>query len=552
MSHVSDYDINSEFRFELQTVLRLCEALNTPRSLTVYLLLTHNEFEQFVDLPWDPSVYEDISNFADDYLITEVLRKSPNIPLGIDRKEAALSSFLDSELSCYYSNMRLRHDSRPSWFEAFRRNVYRILGPLTTSDLDYVQDKMRHGPGATTAIRGVGSVPSDKFDEDIHLTIDLVPFYKSIIGEQWWQHHRRPVDVVEGSRFTTVPKSAKTDRGICVEPTLNMYVQLGIGAAIKKRLRRFGINTELQWRKNRSLAQRAFSEGLSTIDLSAASDSVSTELVYQALPPRWYELLFIPRSHRVMLPDGSYHELEKWSSMGNGYTFELETLLFYALCMTIVPSDELDSVSVFGDDIIVPSRYAHALIEALNFLGFRTNRAKSFLAGNFFESCGADYFKGCEVRPFYLKGSKELIPYALQIANKLRAYSSMRCGWIACDSRFRPVWYSLLRFIPGTWKRCRVPLILGDTGLVSSLEEATQVKRARHDWDAYRVRTIAVSSVKRRKTSVGLLLSMLARQVPPEVSTATLGKEPVRGLYGKPVPRWVFVFNWTQGLSWSD
>lgn len=577
-------NISSDLRTELTTVLQLCEIVNTPRSLAVHMMLSHGEWQEYLDLTIDPSSYEDHSNFADDYLVTEVLRKSPNLPLGIDRSKAALDAFLASEAECKHFNQFRQNDISIDLEFRIKRHVGRILGNLDKSALEEILSLMRFGPGANTGVRGRGNSPSNKYDNELHLTVSLIPFYRSLLGENWWEHQRRPQTVVEGSKFTTVPKSAKTDRPICVEPQLNMFVQKGIGSYLRGRLRRFGIDIQTQ-EKNQDLAQKAYSCDLATIDLSAASDSVSSSLIMKLLPSDWYHLFEICRSPAVTLPSGEVIELEKWSSMGNGYTFELETLIFASICKAIVPSREHDHVSVYGDDLIVPQKYANKVIEALDCLGFRVNTRKSFLAGNFFESCGTDWFKGYNVRPFYLKGSKENIPYALQIANRLRIYSSRRFNYFCADPRFKSLWHNLARRVPRMW-RCRVPLHFGDVGLVSSREEARGLKRLPNYGDGWSVRYVRVNPVMKNYGTYGVLLSYmnmtqtdfqtktllddysltrndlgffnlrhleyrsLARSREP--LEATKGCETVRGYMRKPRTKRANVVHWPDGLNWLD
>lgn len=541
-------NIRPSFKLALNTFHTVCEQINSPRSLAASLMLQYGEWEEYLGLSIDASAYEDARNFSGDYLVTEMLRKNPYFPLELDRKQVALDAFEASEARCAETNQRLKSGDWPEFTHAFQRNLLKILGPLSSDDLNYIQANFAHGPGATTGVRGIGSVTSDKYDDVIHQTIDLYPFYKSIIGEQWWEHHRQPIEIVEGNRFTTVPKSAKTERGICVEPTLNMFVQKGIGKCLRRKLRRFGINLDRQSDVNRRLAKEAYSRELATIDLSAASDSLASSVIHYFFPERWYHLLWIARSHKCFY-NGSYKELEKWSSMGNGYTFELETLVFFALCMTFVPRDEMHNVSVFGDDIIVPRKYASDLIDGLNFLGFTVNDSKSYLAGNFFESCGHDYFKGQFCRPFYLKERKDGIPYALQIANKLRLYSrSMLDEW-ACDDTYKPAYDYIKEFIPRLWRK-PVPISLGDTGLISSYDEAKPVIRRPHSGiDGFLVKHIMCKPKYARKDTFGVLLANLTRLerspslqslldcLEPERAPFSKGLEPRRGFLGKPRPR---------------
>lgn len=539
-------DMTSSLALETSTALAICEVLDTPRSLTVALLIKHCEWQQLIDLEVNPLDYQDHSNFADDYLATSLLSKSPNLPLGIDRKQVALDSFMESERRCRATNDRIlaAKGSHPKGVADAIRLVRKLLGPLKRKDLEKIESNFRFGPGATTGVRGSGSVLSDKYDEEIHLTHGLVPFYRAMLGETWWSERRSP-EIVKGNKFTTVPKSAKTDRGICIEPTLNIYGQLGIGAVLRQRLLRLGVDLSNQAR-NQELASIAYSDRLATIDLSAASDSLSWSVVMEFLPYEWFELLELFRSPFTLVGD-CFLENEKFSSMGNGYTFELESLIFAAVALSIVPLCEHHHVSVYGDDIIVPQAYANDVVDALNYLGFKVNGKKSFLAGSFFESCGTDWFNGQNVRPFYLR--KELdskFPYSMQIANALRIYASRRLNGLGCDARFRSIWVALYKATPKTWRRCKVPLQLGDTGFIVSFDEA-KPRKAKYGWQGWTVRAMRVSPKRFRKETIGRLLAALAC---PAIDRATYGYEPRRGFLGRPVPKWVTVDKWPEGFDW--
>lgn len=558
---------------EVRHTKALCQIVNTPRSLAVFLLIENGEYQQYVDLPpLDPGYYENPSAFADDYLVTEVLKKSPYLPLAVDKAQVALRCFIDAERSCQEVNERfsLGNETRhPSWVFDLQRNFRSILGDLGPPEITFIERSMRHGPGATTAVRGIGSVPSTKYIEGLHLTANLIPFYKAILGETWHYLQRKPAKVVQGSRFSTVPKNAKTDRSICIEPTLNMFLQLGIGKLLRTRLKRFKINLDSQER-NQKLAQRAYDEHLATIDLSAASDSISWKLIQYLCTPAWKHMFELSRSWCTFI-DGTSVRLEKVSSMGNGFTFELESCLFLAVVRTVVPRDKWWQISVYGDDIIVPQEFATVLIDALEYLGFSVNRSKSFLAGNFFESCGHDFFKGIPVRPYHLGGEKDGIPYEVHIANSLRLYAKMR-GLFACDSRFRAEWVRLVKGVPARWRSCRVPPQLGDTGIITSRKECKAIKRNPDGFEGWQVKAISTQPVVVRRKHFGVMLAKLAaisgpaefgfyesdgrvslrvRAEPPR-SVPSRGREPKRGFLGEVRTKWTSIQYWPSGLVWDD
>lgn len=161
---------------------------------------------------------------------------------------------------------------------------------------------------------------------------------------------------------------------------------------------------------------------VATLDLSMASDCLSKNLVAELLPYDLYAMLDKLRTPTVQLSGlvqpgkmkklfgvsavvDAVIELEKFSSMGNGYTFELESMIFYALADSCVRhlKGNTQMVSVYGDDIIVPVEAVPLLTEVLSHCGFLLNKDKSFSEGPFRESCGADYLFGFDIRPFYQK-----------------------------------------------------------------------------------------------------------------------------------------------------
>lgn len=547
MSNIFNIDNSSNMMLELTTTQALCSVINSPRALTVFLMIENKLFAELIDLECNPNDYINVAAFRDDYMITELLQKSINLPLGIDREQKALDSFWESESVCRETNDRLTDIEQPLTRSIHRvkQIVHSLLGPLSRNDLEFVQSHFRFGPGATTGVRGRGSVLSDKYDEEIHLTYELIPFYRVVLGQRWWDLRKFP-RVVEGNKFTSVPKNAKTNRGICIEPTLNIYIQLGIGALLRKRLLRLGVDLSSQ-KKNQALARLAFSENLATIDLSKASDSLSWSAVLTLLPSDWFELLELSRCSHTNV-DGNLVELEKFSSMGNGFTFELESLIFAAVAHACVPaSQHTEKVSIYGDDIIVPASSANSVIETLNLLGFKVNHKKSFLAGSFFESCGTDWFEGQPVRPFYLKESRDIIPYPLQIANALRLYATRINHGEFCDIRFKGVWHALIKRIPPVWKKCRVPSTFGDSGVVSSFDEAAP-RRAKNGLDGWTTRHMVFRPVEIRKRSHGRLLAALAC---PDPEISTYGREPRRGFLRIPRPKWSFIHEWPVGFDWG-
>lgn len=252
--------------------------------------------------------------------------------------------------------------------------------------------------------------------------------------------------IVLGNRFTSVAKDSEKNRGICIEPSMNVTYQLSVGAHLCKRLRSVGINIKADTSEvtsqmlHQQLALQASLDGLNaTLDLSNASDTVSYMLVKTLLPKGWFDLLSALRSPRTHIK-GKWHNNHKFSSMGCGFTFELETLIFWALCQSV----STGKVLTYGDDIILPAVDSGCAIGLLTLAGFELNAKKSFWdpLDPFRESCGGDYFGGMDVRPVFLKNIPSNPAEWIVLANLVRRIkikfkdecnsSLMDKAWLIC------------------------------------------------------------------------------------------------------------------------
>jgi hypothetical protein len=89
-----------------------------------------------------------------------------------------------------------------------------------------------------------------------------------------------------------------------------------------------------------------------------------------------------------------------FSSMGNGATFCLETLIFAAACYAVGSR----RFRVYGDDVIIEPECYDEYLRLTRFLGFSINHDKTFRDGPFRESCGLDVWNGVDVTPVYIRG----------------------------------------------------------------------------------------------------------------------------------------------------
>lgn len=215
---------------------------------------------------------------------------------------------------------------------------------------------------------------------------------------------KRSSVLVNANKIAFVPKTAKTYRSIAVEPFGNGYLQKGIDLLMRNHLKRVGLDLSDQTR-NQELARQgslgSSEDSFCTIDLSSASDSISIELVREVLPPDWFNLLNRVRSPSYLL-NGTEYRSEKFCTMGNGFCFPLETLIFASACHAVNAGRCGDDFSVYGDDIIVRRKVFDDVLRLLNRIGFKANVKKTFSSGPFRESCGANWYSGEDVTPFTL------------------------------------------------------------------------------------------------------------------------------------------------------
>jgi len=365
-----------------------------------------NDYANYVGVEIDPSMYSSVDAFKKDYAYYSLLRKWKGFKFAkIDPMKAAIDTWTKSERQCFSTNRRLftetstgSYSVAPSKILLAQRKISQILGSL---DFENIARLCRFGNGATYDLRR-GSTHAEKSCRP-SVTFDAIPWIcKAIAGDEYLGSLVGPfcdLKVVRANRMVMVPKTAKTHRPIAAEPSLNSFVQQGVGRYIRARLLRFGVNLDDQT-INQGYASVAQRDGLSTIDLSSASDTLCVNLVKLLLPREWFELLDDLRCKNTEYEGKSFH-LSKFSSMGNAFTFELESLVFHALIESVRTSDVS---SVYGDDLIVRDCDFRSVVEILTWAGFTINESKSFTEGSsFYESCGKHYFDHQEVTPCYQK-----------------------------------------------------------------------------------------------------------------------------------------------------
>jgi len=477
-------------------------------------MFSQNEHAQMVKLECNPKDYTEAEAFRLDYLATKFLSKATFLSTNIDKKAVALEKFREAEESCRQINLRGFHwqtinkSVGAQLHHAITRKIDAVLGDFCP---DEWVELSNWGPGSTLDVTGDDTSSVKKFRDETGTTRALYELMKDVYALLYptWSLSNQKVHV--GNKIVTVPKNSKTDRTIAIEPGLNIWFQLGVGKCIRRRLRRVGIDLSSQVRNQHLSKRGSQDESLSSVDFASASDTIAYSTVRELLPNRWFQVMDALRSVYGRLGTRLVR-YEKFSSMGNGFTFELETLIFYAIavcCCEAVAADR-KQVSVYGDDVIIPSEAFSLFNETCKFYGFHVNAQKSFSSGPFRESCGAYWFQGTDCKPFFLR---ELVNGQLEkfkVANGVRRTAHRKAGFFGygypyCDSRFKPV-YDLL--VKSSNKPLFISEGFGDGGFISNFDEASP-SRAKHGVEGHYANAIVAVPLGYETDHHSLLLSRL-------------------------------------------
>lgn len=138
---------------------KLSERMNTPRSLSVCILARHNEWDEILSLPFDPSLYLEYEQekIAYDYQISSLIKKCPGLKVNANTRLAAMKSAVDAEVQCSKTNKRLFSDLttlEPDMFkflERARKIVAFCLG--VAPSIDEICLNARFGPGVSSSAK---------------------------------------------------------------------------------------------------------------------------------------------------------------------------------------------------------------------------------------------------------------------------------------------------------------------------------------------------------------------------------------------------------------
>lgn len=458
-----------------EVVATLLDNLGTSLSLHASQHVKSGKWDE-LQTKLNPSSYPATSDgalqFRDDFQVVELVRKRVfgGSTTSKQRREAAKRSWRSSESVNYRTNQRLSlwqngipsHEDPiasaaiVSTIDCVKREIRRVLGRLPKSLPGRFSSGTNEGPVKVyhTIVHKL-SQPSCTSELASVLAYQgeglAIPFaWERSLLTQGITINSLPL--VRGEGFGTVSKNYLTDRTIGKQPVVNLFFQLGVGGIIRQSLKeRASIDLDFGHLEHSRLAcEGSISNRIATIDLRNASNSLAIELVRLLLDEEWFDLLDLLRSKYARI-DGKWQKLEMFSAMGNGFTFELQSLIFWAVCRAcgvITPK-------VYGDDIIVPTEHAKDVVSVLAFFGFEINPDKTFIDGPFRESCGGNFFNGVDVTPIRFTGEPSTPLDWFTIHNQIHRLGK-RCA---------PAKRLALNQIPTDLRKFGGPVELGDAVL---------------------------------------------------------------------------------------
>lgn len=393
------------------------------------------------------------------------------------------------------------------------------LGPYSPDRWSF-----RHGPGAVSEATGrpdkynlLWSEWPETLDKFFPVSSYGYHNYGSWAGDHGHRLHRATPMGNAPSRLVAVPKDYSKPRLIAAEPCARQWCQQSCWDYFRGRVGGTWISRFLRFRdqsRNQILCRRGSLDGsLCTVDLSAASDRVTCHVVGQFFRCNPHLLSCLAACRTPVLWQNlstkvpEFVTLRKFSTMGSACTFPVESLVFLGIALASVLTVRglratpknikrlAGSVSVFGDDVIIPSDCRELFFAALKVLDFKVNVSKSFWTGMFRESCGVDAFGGVNVTPAYWKGANDGNPESL--AMTVECSNNFYSRFLLHTSRH--IASTLPQEIP------MVPMGSGAFGLKTRSKGLSNRLRSRWN-DSYQRAEVHVGTINTVQTRVPLTL----------------------------------------------
>lgn len=388
--------------------------------------------------------------------------------------EIAVANFFETEASV----LRELPDTQAHFLKAVCNF---ILPSLQNVDLRDIECK--HGPGATqervagnqkwlSTLRSLYEIDVSEYGYDCFLS----SLRTEETGMSLPEVPEREYFSRRSARLISVAKNSTSRRTITVEPVLSMFIQQGLNTKLRDSIVACRVLNNCLALTDQTANQKLALEGSrtgewATIDLSSASDLLGLELVKLVFGKcsTFLRAALDCRSTHVQVGDEPPRAIAKFAGMGNALTFPVQSVVFATIAIaamlhkagkrptyrSVVRASRC--VRVYGDDIIVRTEHSREVVDWLSSLGLKVNTSKSFMEGNFRESCGVDAFMGVDVTPVYLRTRPDVISLEPDAIASLVSTSNqlwMRCLYSASAALKDEVESRLNRRLPITSSRC--------------------------------------------------------------------------------------------------
>ncbi len=510
--------------------------------------------------------------------------KKFNMECNQDRVDETISDFIKVEAQLPPSHTDTWDCDNPKWVDRFGHPIWGVLTepatliedtdrPLDNFDwsllrrltrvssaalgyLDPYEISPKHGPGVVSDTkdpkynfeswpRKLGNI----FPPDWFASTDFVDRTKS--------------DREVPSRLACVPKTQRGPRLIASEPSAHQWIQGGIQRWFEAALKGHPLGLSIDFSNqemSRQMALSASRDGLyATVDLSAASDRLSTRLVEYIFQSNQtiLDALHASRSRSLSIPEGLPYGpklllLKKFAPMGSACTFPVQTIVFATLAhfAIMVAYGDHDTtlagmrrrahmIRVFGDDIIIPSDVYPVLERLLTTVLLRVNSSKSFFKGNFRESCGMDAFCGYDVTPAYLRSEYDARDPATLVSIVECSNNFYKKGlWHTANYLQKLVPEAELKLIPVSSR------VVGSCSLFTYASATnTLLKRMNLYMHFEEIRVLEISAINKKREGTGeaSLLQYFTEAPPPDLMVKWTHGEAMRPRLRKQV-RWVREF----------
>lgn len=297
----------------------------------------------------------------------------------------------------------------PATLDLARRYCQSIVGLL-----DFTSIRPMHGPGAVTTSK-------ERWQHWYTSINSVYPYGRYFVVPCQPDHEDQLLsctvkDTIE-AKVIAVPKDVRGPRLICVHPAEAVWVQQGVRKVLERgvQIHRFSQNVVScsgkirfndQTVNGRIAMIASRTRKWATLDLKDASDRVGQWLVSHLFGEK-YRYLACSRASSLVMPQiNATIEATCYAPMGNATVFPVQSIVFWSICcaaLQVAGCKNPASCFVFGDDILVPSKYAPSVVKTLESFGLAVNKDKSFWRGPFRESCGVDAFDGINVTPIRWK-----------------------------------------------------------------------------------------------------------------------------------------------------